>query len=391
MSMHTHTVRADHHILRLIALALAAHIALSWPLWYSGGGRTFPLLPLVGAAYLPANFWAEGLQIGVLLLVLGVVCFFPQKKYAAHVLAATLLWMVVQDLNRLQPWTYFYLLALGLLLCSGTNRIGSVRSLQWLLAAVYAWGGLNKLTPYFAEDNFPWFCEAFAWTKPLGAFPALGYVVAVAELLLAPGLLWGVSRPVFRWMALGFHLFIVVALSPAGLDWNAVVIPWNFAMAGMVWVLFSKKTSAADGPDPQPGRPAPFLFWGKMLLLALAWLLPLLNIVHRWDEPLSWKMYSNTQTEAGFYLENGVPCVGMRVIWNEHAYGAGTKLLFDDWAFANLHVPAYNSPRTHQRLAQYLCPCAAAPEQAGLWQFTVQRWNRAGEHVQKIPCPALIR
>jgi hypothetical protein len=102
-------------------------------------------------------------------------------------------------------------------------------------------------------------------------------------------------------------------------------------------------------------------------------------------------MYSNTQTEAGFYLENGVPCPGMRVIWNEHAYDAGTKLLFDDWAFANLHVPAYNSPRTHQRLAQYLCHCAAAPEQAGLWRFTVQRWNRAGEHVQKIPCPALIR
>ncbi|MBK9336961.1 MAG: hypothetical protein IPM98_10380 [Lewinellaceae bacterium] len=390
MSIATHTAHAGHSVLRLIALALPAHIALSWSLWYGGGGRTFPLLPLWGPAYLPVDFWLEGVQIAAFLLLTLTIGIFPQKKYAAHALGGALLWMIAQDLNRLQPWSYFYLLALGLLLCSSCGA-GAVRSLRWLLAAVYAWGGLNKITPYFAEDNFPWFCEAFVWTKPLGAFPALGYAVAAGELLLAPGLLWGVSRPVFRWLAVGFHLVIIAALSPWGLDWNAVVIPWNIAMAAMVWVLFSKKTPDTDGRVPHPGGRTRLLFLGKSTLFALAWLMPLFNIVHCWDEPLSWKMYSNTQTEAGFYIENGMPCPDLQVVWEQHAFDAGTQLLFDDWAFADLHVPAYNSPRTHQRLAQYLCPCASAPVQAGLWQLTVQRWDRTGEIRKKIPCRALIR
>ncbi|MBL7797450.1 MAG: hypothetical protein JNJ90_13225, partial [Saprospiraceae bacterium] len=225
-------------IVRLLVLAMLAHIALSWPLWFSGGGRTFPLLPVFGPAQAPtASLW-DTVQLGICLLTLFVAGVFPAKKYTAWLVLAVLIWMIAQDLNRLQPWSYFYLLVLGIVAVAGSDGRLATRGLQWLLAAVYAWGGFNKITPYFAEDNFPWFCEAFTWTQPLGAYPALGYAVALAELLLAPGLLWGKSRPVFRWLAIGFHAFIILALSPLGLDWNLVVIPWNVAMAGMVWVLF---------------------------------------------------------------------------------------------------------------------------------------------------------
>jgi len=383
---------------RLIAVVLLAHLALSWPLWYAGAGRTFPMLPVWGEAYLPEHFRWEGLQIGLFLLVLAAIGIFPQKRYAAPVLAVALLWMVAQDLNRLQPWTYFYLLALGLLFFSKKNTPGALR---WLLAAVYCWGGLNKITPYFAEDNFPWFCEAFAWTKPFGAFPALGYAAA-AELLLAPGLLWPPTRPVFRWLAVAFHVFIIAALCPLGLDWNAVVIPWNVAMAGMVWMCgaaapksgwttemqrlggsdFSSKTTLRRCAAALRGTGV------SAVLLALAWLFPALNIAHLWPEPLAWKMYSNTQPEAGFFSENGPPCPGLQAVWNKHAYDAGTKLLFDDWAFDNLQVPAYNSPHTHRQLAQYLCRCTPRPEEAGWWRLTVQRWNRSGEKLEKIRCAA---
>ena len=364
-------------------------------------------------ACLPEHFGWAGLSIGILLFVLALSVFFPKKKYTAPALLVALLWMVAQDLNRLQPWTYFYLLALGLMVFSKKNTSNTLR---WLLAAVYFWGGLNKITPYFAADNFPWFCEAFVWTKSLGAFPAVGYAVAVAELLLAPRLLWRVTRSVFRWLAVGFHLFIVAALSPLGLDWNAVVIPWNVAMAGMVWVLFAGETRSFA-----PQRRGIFnltqetslrlrvsavknrlcvsavkkLFGVSavkkhlcvsVVILALAWLFPVLNIVRLWPEPLAWKMYSNTQPEAGFFSENGPPCPGLQAVWNKHAYDAGAKLLFDDWAFDDLHVPAYNSPHTHQRLAQYLCRCAARPEGSGWWRLTVHRWDRSGEKFEKNPC-----
>jgi len=398
-------------IIRLLALALAAHIVLSWPLWYAGGGRTFPLLPAWGGAIAPSTSPLDLVQIGCFMAVLGLVAVFPAKKYAVPSLAAALLWMVAQDLNRLQPWSYFYLLALGILLVSGHQSSRAEVGLRWLLAAVYAWGGFNKITPYFAEDNFAWFCEAFEWTKPLGAFPAIGYAVAVAELLLAPGLLWKTTRRTFRCLAISFHLFIVLALSPIGLDWNAVVIPWNLVMAGMVWVLFSEKLEfhpVARKPHPQPlpqgeglgvglhaqehdSRVIPQKKVTVGAILALAWLMPVLNIWHLWDEPLSWKMYSNTQAEAGFFLEKDAPCANLIAVWEKHAYDSGRKLLFDDWAFDNLHVPAYNSRRTHKHLAQYLCPCANAPAHSGLWRFTVKRWDSTGERWESVPCTTLIR
>lgn len=403
--------RSTHIVVRLIAQAMVAHIAFSWPLWYSGGGRTFPLLPVFGPAQAPtASLW-DTVQLGICLLTLFVAGVFPAKKYTAWLVLAVLIWMIAQDLNRLQPWSYFYLLVLGIVAVAGSDGRLATRGLQWLLAAVYAWGGFNKITPYFAEDNFPWFCEAFTWTQPLGAYPALGYAVALAELLLAPGLLWGKSRPVFRWLAIGFHAFIILALSPLGLDWNLVVIPWNVAMAGMVWVLFSNSGDATDSTprfrvsavkrlrDLAPLllgtarslRASALTSLATRAILALAWVFPALNILHLWDEPLSWKMYSNTQTEAGFFLDSGSICPEVQPEWEKYAYDAGSKLLFDDWAFDNLHVPAYNSPGTHQRLAQYLCPCANNSGSSGLHRLTVQRWNRSAERWEKISCTTLIR
>lgn len=386
-------------IVRLIVLAMLAHIAFSWPLWFSGGGRTFPLLPAFGAAQTPtASVW-DTLQIGIFLLTLLAAGVFSAKKYVVPALLAVLIGMLAQDLNRLQPWSFFYLLALGLVAVAGSDGRLATRSLQWLLAAVYAWGGFNKITPYFAEDNFPWFCEAFVWTKPLGAFPAVGYVVAVVELLLAPGLLWQKTRAVFRLLAIGFHFFIILALSPLGLNWNLVVIPWNVAMAAMVWVLFSDRFQFL--PVANQPHPWPLPYWGGagggigktgvVAILAFAWVFPALNILHRWYEPLSWKMYCNTQTEAGFFLDAGSICPEIQPVWEKHAYDTGSKLLFDDWAFDNLRVPAFNSPGAHQRLAQYLCPCANNPERSGLHRLTVQRWDRSAETWEKIPCTALIR
>jgi len=384
---------------------MLAQIALSWPLWFSGGGRTFPLLPLWGHAQVPtASVW-DSLQIGACLSALAFAGIYPAKKYTIASILAVLVWMIAQDLNRLQPWSYFYLLALGLVAIAGNDGRLAERGLQVLLAAVYAWSGFNKLTPWFAEDNFPWFCDAFAWTRPLGAYPSLGYIVAAAELLLAPGLLWQKTRPVFRWAAIGFHLFIALALSPLGLDWNAVVIPWNVAMAGMVWVLFAEGNNAAD-ITPRlrvaavknlrhlvlPHRaPTPKTI-ATGAIFTLAWIMPALNIWHCWDESLSWKMYSNTQTEAVFFLGNGPFCPEIQPVWEKYAYDGGRKLLFDDWALDNLHVPAYNSRDAHQRLAHYLCPCTTTdPEQSGLWSLRVKRWDRSTEHWEKMPCEALIR
>jgi len=372
-------VKTQHPIARLIALALLAQIGLSWQLWYCGPARSLPRIS-VWENGLPGDPSFQHIQAIVLLALLGWLALFPQSRKGLLAVLVWVIWMVVQDLNRLQPWLYFYLLSWIVLLSGPAVPDEKIRSgLRWLLAAVYTWGGLNKLTPYFAVDNFPWFCEAFAWTKPLGAAPIVGYGVALVEFLFGPGLLWKTSRPVFRWVIVAFHLFIITALSPLGLDWNTVVIPWNLAMAGMVWTLSGSTAS----PFPVGSQLNFSKIWPLVLVMWLAWVMPALNIIHCWDEPLSWKMYSNTQQEASFC---GKPCPEITGIWKQYAYDNGSKLLLDDWAMAELHVPVYNSARAFRRIAHYLCHCTLQPDSAGVHLLKVERWKRTSESWEIIPC-----
>lgn len=394
---------------RLIALALLGHITLSWPLWHAGYRLAFPVLPAFDLPFPQTDFWTAlhaWLTVGICLALL----WLPNRRWVLAATIAWFLWMIAQDITRLQPWMYFYLLAFGLLLCCkpNSNYLAPQNALRWLLAAVYCWGGFNKLTPYFTEDNFPWFCEAFFWTKPVGAWPAAGYGVALAELLFAPGLLWSVTRPVFRWIVPGFHLFIIAALSPWGLDWNAAVIPWNVAMGGMAWVLFGPGGAFLFSPRRHGGTENARLWRtfdtprlrasavkkiiAQVAILLLAWLLPLFNIFHLWPEPLSWKMYSNTQTEATYFQPTASGSEGtLQRVWAEHAYDNGRKLLLDDWAFDELRVPVFNSRQTFIQLARYLCVQNEQPDNSGLLLLSVDRWDRSAEKWETIPCAQIAR
>ncbi|MCB0531227.1 MAG: hypothetical protein KDD14_03445 [Saprospiraceae bacterium] len=373
--------RYIQRITQLIALALLAHIALSWPLWFPSASRSIPLTPLITGLF-PENIVFNVLQISALILLTGFVLWFPNKQTAKIGLIAMLLWLVLQDTNRLQPWLYFYLLSLCLIVAGRNQSDYTVWGLRLVLAAVYAWGGFNKLTPFFAEDNFPWFCEAFVWTKPLGKLPMFGYAVAAVEFIFAPGLLWAKTRPVFRWLVVGFHLFIALAISPLGLNWNTIVIPWNLSMAGMVWLLFDPKMQITVEHYFELNRSR--ITSGMVLLLA--WVFPALNIFHVWDEALSWKMYSNTQTEASFYARIPINCGYTGMNLDPLTYDQGRKLLLDDWAIKELHVPAYNNRRTQQQLARYLCNCIPNPDSAGLLILTVDRWDYQARHWEEIPC-----
>ena len=363
----------------LAALGLLGGIVLSWPLWFAAARPTFPLLPIVGAASV-ASWWWSVVHAGLLLLLLVLVLIFPNQK---KLRPALLLWLSILcclDLNRLQPWIWFYALVIAVWLF-GQNEREMRHTWRWLLAAVYAWSGFHKLTPYFAEENFAWFCEAFPFTRPLAPYPALGYAVALLETSLALGLLWRPTRRISRWLVVGFHAAIILMLSPLGLDWNTVVIPWNIALAGLVWLVFAE-ADATTFPKNN----------GLRLLLALAGVAPLFHFAGGWPDALSWKLYSNTQPEGTFHAPaQALTCtVQEKAMWEENAFDQGTKLLLDDWASREMRVPMVAADRTFRQTALYLCRCTTPADSAGLYILTVRPWNRQGERWQKIPCRVLL-
>lgn len=370
---------------RIAALALLGGVVCSWPLWDVGERPfQFPLLPLFGEAHfaVPVPMHWQALLLCSLAVALALRPW--HRGLLAAVIAYTLL-LCLLDLNRLQPWVWLYLLILA-------TALARQPSLSLLLAAVYFWSGFHKLTPYFAEDNFAWFCEAFAWSRPLGHYPTLGYAVAVLEMSFAAGLLWEKTQRWFRYLVIVFHGVILVALSPWGLDWNPVVLPWNLAMAALVWVSFSEKSGPEVlFPKGEKGQAIAGRRLPGYIVLALAWLAPALQIWGLWPHPLAWQLYTNTQSEATFYAEKPMrfhhPEGG--VVWPEWIKGE-PQLLLDDWAMRDLRVPIFASERTFRQMGRYLCGCLVQPDStAALYILSVNRWDKSAVQDKKIPCREL--
>jgi hypothetical protein len=363
-------------VITLAALGLAGGMLLSWPLWDENKRTDLHPVPL----------WEQmPFEVGTfvslgLLIVLGILVFRPYNKWLSPIAVSLILLLWILDLNRVQPWVWFYalMLATGMTTCREPDAVTVQR---WLIASVYFWGGFQKITPYFADDNFQWFCNAYSWLKPLGQYPILGYGVAVFELGLGVGLLYPPSRMWAKWLTIAFHGWIMAALSPLGLNWNETVIPWNAAMAGMVWLLFSDDSRSSVQKTPAFAWP----------LLLAAWLGPVLNFFDLWPDAFSWKMYSNTQAEGTFYYISEPPCQNVAGIWKKSAFDQGSKLLLDDWAVDAFNAPMLANRMVFRRMAKSLCRCAEQPDSAGLYILTVNRWDRSAEKVEKIPCSELLK
>lgn len=374
-------------VVRIAALALFVGMLCAWPLWDVGERPfQFPLLPLFGGAHFAApvpGHW-QALSLAALTALLA---FLPSNRWLLALTLTALALLCLLDLNRLQPWVWLYgLIFVAALQTLNTQHL-TLQSLRLLLAAVYFWSGFHKLTPYFAEDNFAWFCEAFRFTQPLGQYPALGYAVALLEMSFAAGLMWPRTRRWFRYLVIGLHAVILAVLSPWGHDWNAVVWPWNLAMAALVWFVFSEKHSpeVAESRPVMPERGLP-----GYIVIALAWLGPLLNIWGLWPHALSWQLYTNTHPEATFYTEQRMVFKNPNGsdVWPEFTKGE-PELYLEDWAMRDLRVPIFASERTFRQMGKYLCGCLSQPDSAALYILSVRRWDKSAVQDKKIPCREL--
>jgi len=367
----------------LAALGLLGGVVLSWPLWNENAREAFPLLPLMGGMRQPEVGGVMGLLLaGLLVILLFGAVVFCRKKRSTGLLIAAILLLCVLDINRLQPWVWFYLLILGAVLFrQKETEPQTVQALRWLLAGVYFWSGFSKITPYFAEDNFPWFCDAFDFTRSWGAHTWAGYGIVLMEMLLGIGLLVPRTRGMSRWMIVAFHSIIVAFLFK--LDWNQVVIPWNLAMAAMVWVVYAGPAMTGNSTGLLTFRSNR----AQTLVVGLAALAPLFSWLGIWPAALSWHLYSNTQPEATFVSGKKQPPEAMQSdpVWNKYAFDGGSKLLIDDWANDELKVPMFASTRVFRRMGVYLCSRFGA-DSTDFYILTVNPWDKSKEKMEKTEC-----
>lgn len=354
-------------ILALISFGLISGVFISWDLWVTD--RTFPHFPVLSLFPPFPNPFDRVVVIGLVgILAWGVIS--PAKWIFATAVSLMLL-LALQDQMRWQPWFYQYMLMLTPFAFakaktkeSASNAILGLN--QLVVVAVYLWGGLHKCHSGFLsvyQNNL---------AKPIvdslespflsSLVSGFGYLIPPIEILIALGLLFGPTRKAAIAGAIGTHIVILLLIGPAkGYLSNIVVWPWNVAMCGMVWVLFSnspKGTTLAFLKSPQ-------LKSVGCGICTLLFLCPLLFYFGKWDRYLSFNLYSGRQKQMlvkvdAEALEN-LPREWRPYLIDTSATDGHKILSISKWSTTELKVPLISEWRILRRLSQHICEQQGQP------------------------------
>jgi hypothetical protein len=373
-----------HWIYIVVTIGFLVQIYLSQLLWY-GENRAFFLIPMF--ENLPLTIGNIGNMIFIIgLLVSLIIGLFYNKRFLVGGVLVFLALLFLQDLTRVQAWSYQYFLTFLVLFIDWKkpNKI-LIPTLQLILIFTYFWSGIQKLNPHYVDNVHPFLFTAFEWLEPFGNNPKFGYVSAVFELLIGVGLFFRQTQRISVILAIGMHLSIFAIIGPWGLDWNEIVYPWNFVMIFLLPILFWNKLEKSEK--------IPFSdLIARALIVILIGILPVFNLFTRFPETISMTMYNGTTSEISVYYQgdtipNCIPKITQADIYPTRF---GNQLSLDDWGIDELNVPIYDLPTYARKFGKQFCDCLENQENAGVKIINRKRWERENSIItEKIDCSEL--
>lgn len=338
----------------VIVVAFTVGILLSPKLWINEG-RFFPVVKLFDSIPNPAAPF--DLALPAVFVVLSLVWVFYDKKRIGLAALGCLAVMLCQDQMRWQPWVYLYLLMLlsYLIPFDRTEREKSIiTTLQWIIAGVYVWSGIQKLNPNFINGTFRLMVDAIGSADLPQHWMKIGYAVPLVECSIGLALLTSRFRRAGVYMAVATHIIILAGLGPLGLSQNTVVYPWNIAMVCFVLLLFwsPKENHIANLREVWSSKLA-------MMLVAPVWIFPVLNFFGYWDHYLSFSLYSDKPSKFYIAIEqselNKMDKRFEEYFVNIPGLQGGQIIDVDKWAFSELNVPFYPEVRCFKKLSMGFC------------------------------------
>jgi len=263
---------------------------LSYKLWLSD--RIFPLIPAFDFLENIPN------QIHIILLVssiLGIllIAVFPKNNFL--ILCTIIIEFITYllDQNRWQPYEYQYFLTLILFYFYRNKSKNFVNYFSLLLIVIYFQSGLHKISGSFLfsiwekiilQDFFKFKQEQInsLWIH------YSGLILAFIEVVLPLVILFTKFKKQAAVGLIVMHLFILVMLSPIGLNMNSVVWPWNIAMIFFLYFVFIYKN------DNEIIITLDLIKGNGIIFFIPIVLLPFLNYFVKFDNFLSFNLYSGS-------------------------------------------------------------------------------------------------
>lgn len=340
---------------RAIIFFFLMGIFLSFKLWVSD--RLFPLLPvfdIVPTSVFPYDY----ILVFSLILLLGINLFSWKNMVNIFALLILLI-LFLQDQNRWQPWVYIYFIFL-IIFSLPAKKAGDKNYplfyFRLIIIGIYLWSGIQKLNTNFIDGTFESILTRLIGIQDrqlIENFKVLGYFIPAVEIVTAVLLFLPKWRNIGVYAATLTHIFILIYLSPLGINNNSIVYPWNAAMIFIVFILFYRTTEKMNLSNL-------YRFdTGTILIIFSIYLFPFLNFFGWWDNYLSFSFYSNkVDTYFVVIAENELYKVDSRLSqYYLHVEGLEGGQIIDvgKWSEKELNVPFYPERRTFKKVANSFC------------------------------------
>jgi len=328
------------------------------------------------------------LALAALLAALGGVAFAPRPRWWAATATAFALILAVEDQSRWQPWFYQYVAMLAALAVARDSG-DTLAAWRVVLAGLYLWSGVQKINVTFMTRLFPWLVEPVAGVLPAGLQQILfaGWmVVPMMEIAVAVGLVVPRLRNAAVVGAIATHLVVLGLLGPLAHGTNAVIWPWNAAMAVLAALLFWNAGNASALDTLVPRRVG-----AHAAALLLFGIMPALSFAGRWDAYLSGELYSGNLKVGALSITETVTA-RLSDAARRHVVSRGTganALDLWEWSMGELSVPSYPEDRVFRAVARDVCRLADNPGDVVLVVFGRPGLLTGQREITRSDCGAL--
>ena len=315
----------------------------SYKVWHTD--RLFPVIP-------PFEFLdniPNSVHLALFFIALGgiaLVGIFPKSKVILVATIAVELFSCLLDQLRWQPWEYQYLLTFLFFFFYHKNQKQFLNYFSFLIVATYFFSGLHKLNGGFLYTVW----EKMILIRFIGfelnqiqniIVHYAGLALPIFEILAALGLLFSKNKRLFALLLIIMHIFILIFLSPIGINYNSIVWPWNALMIFYLIILFYRNSATIAFRN--------LLSDYNKIPFAVIAILPLLSFFGLYDNYLSFNLYSGKLNSFRICVDEAKVDDELNEYLSKNNYYCGSKasISVDAWAMKEMNVALYSEERIY--------------------------------------------
>jgi len=287
----------------IVTIGLIISFFLSVNLW--GGQRFFPSIPVFEQFFLKPPFDYALMVLSILFLI-GSTIFYHTRSFIFLALL-TNCFLVLFDLNRLQPWFYIYNAVLFIFLfyngrVDNPDKFTAVFVfIQLIVASVYVYNGISQLrNPNFISTDFydvilP--LKKIMSERQFNFFIGAGKITPFILIFVGVGMLIQPVKYLAISLGLTLHLILFILLFPSAHNSNFALWFMNLVFGGIIVFLFSGKTRQSYFNH--------LVLFQKPLFYIVVfafWIMPGMNSKQYWPDALSFNFKSGISAEENILI-----------------------------------------------------------------------------------------